>query len=301
MSAIPTGVAAEVAIGWGQLLGRQITIAGGTPVAGGCISPTARVMSDDGDVAFLKWGIPGDTPPGLFEAEATSLRALREASWLRVPQVFGFHEGRVGWLLMEWLQPAAATARTWPELGRGLAALHRAGNEQYGWTAHNFIGRLPQRNTWSADWPSFWRENRLEPQVRRACDAGFFSPQERRRLDTLMDSLPQKLAPAAEDGPSLVHGDLWGGNVHVTAAGEAALIDPSSYYAHREVDLAMSQLFGGFDSAFYEAYKEAWPLQPGFEPIRCAVYQLYYLLVHVNLFGSGYLASTIGALARAGV
>src|SRR5512142_1005272 len=141
----------------------------------------------------------------LFEAEATSLRALREASWLRVPQVIDYREGRVGWLLMEWLQPATATSRTWPELGRGLAALHRASNKRYGWSAHNFIGRLPQRNAWSDDWVAFWRENRLEPQVRRACDAGFFSTPERRRLESLLDALPERLGPAAADGPSLLH------------------------------------------------------------------------------------------------
>src|SRR5215207_4748885 len=122
-------------------------------------------------------------------------------------------------------------------------------------------------------------------------------PGPRRERERLLDSLPEFLAPAEEDGPSLLHGDLWSGNV-ISAAGAPALIDPAVYRGHREVDLAMTELFGGFDARFYAAYEEAWPLLPGYREARRAVYQLYYLLVHVNLFGGSYVGQTAALLRR---
>ena len=299
MSRLPPALERAVAAAWGARLGREVAIADSAPVGGGCISATARLRSDRGEQAFLKWGMPGDTPAGLFAAEATSLRALRETNALRVPEVIALGESDASWLLLEWLEPGRATARTSQELGRGLVALHRHCAERFGWPEPNFIGSLPQANDWSASWPEFWRAQRLEPQLARA--AGFFSAGDRRRFDRLLSALPELLAGAGEEGASLVHGDLWGGNLHVTADGTPALIDPSSYYGHREVDHAMSELFGGFDRAFYAAYDEAWPRRPGYREHRRAIYQIYYLLVHVNLFGGGYVGSTLSALAAAGV
>ena len=142
---------------------------------------------------------------------------------------------------------------------------------------------------------SFWRSRRLEPQLRRALDAGAFS-QQRGEWDRLLAMLPQLLAPAEEDGPSLLHGDLWHGNVLCTRTGPA-LIDPAVYRGHREVDLAMARLFGGFDPRFFAAYHEVRPLLPGWQA-RLPVYQLYFLLVHVNLFGGAYVQQTAGLLSR---
>lgn len=276
-------------------------IAGAAPVGGGCISPTARVWSDAGDVAFLKWGEPGRTPDGLFRAEADGLAALAGAGEVRVPTVLGTGDEGAGWLLLKWLEPGAAGAVGWEALGRGLAALHRHRVARYGGPRDNFIGSLPQANGWMEEWAEFWHVRRLEPQLRRAREAGAFSPADVRRFDRLLDALPDRLAAAAAaDGASLLHGDLWNGNVHFTDAGEPALIDPSSYHGHREVDLAMSELFGGFAPTFLAAYREAWPLEPGYARLRRPVYQLYYLLVHVNLFGGGYVGSTLSTLAEAG-
>lgn len=269
---------------------------GARQVGGGCISPAARVESAAGDVAFLKWG----TPAALFREEARSLAALEATGTLRVPAVLGVGEGDgPGWLLLEWLEPAPARAETWAALGRGLARLHRRRAERVGWPADNFIGPLPQENGWTADWAAFWWERRLLPQLRRAYDAGHFSGVERRRFERLGAGLEGRLVAGAEDGASLLHGDLWSGNVHATGGGPA-LIDPSSYHGHREVDLAMSELFGGFGRGFHEAYREEWPLLPGYAEARRPVYQLYYLLVHLNLFGAGYVGSTLAALAAAG-
>ncbi|HEX9108545.1 MAG TPA: fructosamine kinase family protein, partial [Longimicrobiales bacterium] len=296
---VPREVQIEAEAAWSAALGRQVRVASGAPVGGGCISPSQRVLSQAGDVAFLKWG-DGGTPAGLFTAEATSLEALSQTGALRIPRVLGQGDAGAGWLLLEWLEPGRPNQESWRALGRGLATLHRTCAQRWGWAQDNFIGSLPQANGWLAEWPEFWGERRLLPQLERAYRAGHFPQAERRRFEALLRRLPELLAPAREDGPSLVHGDLWSGNVHITGDGAPAIIDPASYYGHREVDLAMSELFGGFDAEFYRTYGETWPLTPGYDPVRRAVYQLYYLLVHVNLFGGGYVGSTLRALAQTG-
>jgi protein-ribulosamine 3-kinase len=265
------------------------------PIGGGCVTPAARLRLRDGRSVFLKWAGSGRFPDRLFTEEARSLRALRDSGAVQVPAVLGEH---ARWLLLEWLEPGPPGRGAWPRLGRELAALHRTRADRYGWEADNFIGPLPQSNARTAGWAEFWRERRLLPQLARARAAGFLDAgPDAAAFDALLDSLDAWLAPAAEEGPSLLHGDLWNGNVHMMATGRAALVDPSTAYGHREVDLAMARLFGGFDAAFYDAYAEAWPLHDGHDERR-DIYQLYYLLVHVNLFGSGYLALTRERLRR---
>lgn len=277
---------------------RRVT--GAEPVGGGCISPTARLRTDAGESFFLKWG-GQEALDALIAAEAEGLRKLDEAGAVRVPRIMAASDGPgTAWLLLEWLEPGPAEPESWRILGGQLAALHRTRADRYGADSDNFIGSLPQRNAWSADWPAFWRDLRLEPRLRQAIDQGLLGPGDRQRFDRLFGRLDEILAPAADDGPSLLHGDLWSGNVHVMAEGTPALIDPSVYHGHREVDLAMADLFGGFGAGFRRAYEEEWPLAPGYEPVRRSVYQLYYLLVHVNLFGAGYVSRTRSALARAG-
>jgi fructosamine-3-kinase len=262
-------------------------------VGGGCISPAYRVECRDAGRIFLKT-VPPVGPPEMLEQEAVSLERISDTRTVRVPRVLAV---TAKWLALEWLEPARADDRGWRELGTALARLHRdaAANpessqrpDRYGWDAGNFIGSLPQANDYMDEWPAFWRERRLVPQLRLArtqLGAGMMT-----RFERLLDELGDRLASAAEDGPSLLHGDLWGGNVHFTTGG-GVVIDPSSYYGHREVDLAMAALFGGFPPSFFTAYSAEWPLQPGVESRR-AIYQLYYLLVHVNLFGESYVAQT---------
>jgi fructosamine-3-kinase len=168
----------------------------------------------------------------------------------------------------------------------------------WGWGSANYIGALPQDNTSAATWADFWRARRLEPQLRMARDRGRM-PATRAAWDRLFAALPGVLAAAEADGPSLVHGDLWSGNVLCTAGGEPALVDPAVYRGHREVDLAMAELFGGFDREFHAAYREARPLADGYDGVRRPIYQLYYLLVHVNLFGGGSVARTEAVLRTA--
>lgn len=273
-------------------------LAGTAPVTGGCISRTLRLEFESGLRAFLKWAPVSEHPESLFTEEARSLQELARTKTLRVPTVLEVHCGiDENCLLLEWLEPGRETRASQQELGYGLAALHRHKAQHYGWEADNFIGSLPQSNRRHADWPTFWREERLWPQLERA--AFQLEHTQRRRLEQLAEAAHDILADAAPDGASLLHGDLWGGNVHFTADGVPALIDPASYYGHREVDLAMSRLFGGFDQEFYDAYEEAWPCAPAWQQ-RTAMYQLYYLLVHINLFGGSYVGQTMSAVAQLG-
>ena len=293
-----------------------------TPVGGGCISETYRIESISGPV-FLKHH--RDAPPGLFAAEADGLRALRSACGdaLRIPTVVAMDEGdgsRGGaedaeghahssasarlrasadatWLALEWLEPGPRGRDFGERLGRGLAALHRAGvSGRWGWETANHIGSLPQENAPAPTWAEFWRDRRLLPQLRLAADAGRDTGP-RGEWERLLARLPELLADAEADGPSLLHGDLWNGNV-LSAWGSPALIDPAVYRGHREVDLAMAELFGGFDARFHAAYTEAWPPRDGYREVRRGIYQLYYLLVHVTLFGGGYTAQTLAVLRR---
>ena len=266
-----------------------------SPVSGGCINNGLRVLTDAGPV-FLKYN--PQAPPGMFAAEAHALDQLREqAAELVVPRVMAHAEAdgdAPAWIALEWLEPAARSPEFLERLGRGLAQMHRAAvDRSWGWERDNYIGSLPQANTPAASWSGFWRERRIEPQLDLARGAGRL-PGRQADWERLLDRLPAILAPAEEDSPSLVHGDLWSGNVLSTAAGPA-LIDPATYRGHREVDLAMADLFGGFGSRFHAAYGEAWPLQTGYD-VRRPVYQLYYLLVHVNLFGGGYVQQTSAVL-----
>ena len=269
-----------------------------TPVGGGCVNHGACVELADGRI-FLKHN--DGAPAGLFAAEARGLHALADAAGdLVVPEPLAWADaenGAPGWIALEWLEPAGRPRDFAERLGHGLAVLHRARRtEGWGWMEDNFIGPLPQENEGAGSWAEFWRTRRLEPQLARARAAGRL-PGRPEDWDRLMDRLPEALAPAERDGPSLLHGDLWCGNVLATTRGPA-LIDPAVYRGHRETDLAMTELFGGFADGFYAAYREAWPLLPGYATRR-AIYQLWFLLVHVNLFGGDYVRQTSGVLQEA--
>lgn len=170
-------------------------------------------------------------------------------------------------------------------LGQGLAAIHRTTAGAYGFDHDNFVGLLPQPNGWSESWISFYRERRLVPQLEIAARLGRLTPERRTLSERLLDRLPRWIDDTAVR-PALVHGDLWHGNWLDTVDGPA-LIDPAAYYGDREMDLAMASLFGGFSEAFWRAYEEAYPLLPGHEERR-PLYQLYYLLIHLNIFGEQY-------------
>ncbi len=276
---------------------RSVEILEAAPVTGGCIHQTQRLSTNLHEDFFLKWA--QDPLSDVFAAEADGLRALREATDLTVPEVIGYSE--IGedsaWLLLEFV-PRGSPATDYSEhLGGALADLHKAREGRCGWHRSNYIGSLPQTNSTMDDWPAFWWSERLEPQMALARDSRRLAGLDREWV-TLESKLPALLGGVADDGHSILHGDLWSGNVYPGADGMPVLVDPAVYRGHREVDLAMTELFGGFSNAFYAAYEEHHPLMDGYEEIRRHVYQLYPLLVHVNLFGGGYVDGAMRALRR---
>ena len=262
-----------------------VAIVGHSGVGGGCIANATRLETEAASY-FLKWG-RGDAA-STFEPEADGLRALRAAkSSLHIPKPIatGPVSGDSGFLLMEWIESGSMTSSFWEDFGRGLAEMHRHTAECYGFSSDNFIGRLPQVNKWADEWPAFFETRRLEPQVQLARERGRWSESWDVHYDRLKSRLPQLLPLNPE--ASTLHGDLWGGNFLVAEDGGAAILDPAAYYGHREADLGMTRLFGGFEERFYAAYDEAWPLESGSEE-RLQIYNLYHLINHLNHFGSGY-------------
>ncbi|MEM7804756.1 MAG: fructosamine kinase family protein [Pseudomonadota bacterium] len=252
-------------------------------VSGGDICDAWRLETDSGRV-FLK--TLGATHAGVLESEAAGLKAIAQTETIRVPHVLG--QGATSdttWLALEWLDLGSGGRDAEHALGTQLAAMHRHTSPKHGWDGDNWIGRTSQLNDWCADWTTFFGERRLRHQLELACRAGFARAL-RAPGDALLARLPDLLAGHTPE-PSLLHGDLWGGNWGV-AAGTPVIFDPAVYYGDREADLAMTRLFGGFGSAFYEAYDAAWPLPPG-AGARDALYRLYHVLNHANLFGGGYV------------
>ena len=260
-------------------------------VSGGDINDAFEAILTDGRKAFVKTA-RGAAHPEMFAREADGLKWLDEARVIRIPEVWGVGSR---FLVLEWIEPGRPGRDYDAELGRQLAALHRAGAGSFGWTVDNFIGKLPQDNATEPDWPTFYRQRRLEPQVRMAIDRRHMNAAIGAKFEKLFAVLEDRVGPA--EAPSRVHGDLWGGNRHVTPDGQPALIDPAPYGGHREMDLAMMQLFGGFGARVFEAYDETFPLADGWRQ-RVSLYQLYPLLTHVNLFGGSYVGSVQRALAE---
>ena len=228
-------------------------------------------------------------------AEARGLAELAAARALRVPRVLA--RGAAGgdaFLALEWIDAVAADAPCEARLGAGLAALHGCHAARCGYAEDNFIGATPQCNAWMDDWATFFRERRLRPQLSGAARRGFAA--EVSCGERLLAAVPALLA-GREVRPSLLHGDLWGGNWLASANGEPVLIDPAVYYGDREADLAMTRLFGGFGAAFYRAYDAAAPRAPGWQ-VRADLYNLYHVLNHVNLFGGGYAREAQALIGR---
>ncbi len=253
------------------------------PVSGGDISAAWRLQAAGGDV-FLKTGPASSLH--MFEAEAEGLVELAGANAVRVPTVYAVGEvGGDAFAAFEWLEFDRQSRDVEQKLGRQLAELHRSVKDRFGWHRDNTIGLTPQHNPWSENWVDFFAEHRLRYQLQLAADRGFGGELQLHGA-RLLKRLPV-FFDGYEPAASLLHGDLWGGN-WAACGGEPVIFDPAVYYGDRETDLAMTRLFGGFGRAFYSAYEASWPLAPGHEQ-RLHLYQLYHVLNHLNLFGSGYL------------
>jgi fructosamine-3-kinase len=257
-------------------------VASARPVAGGDINRALRLELDDGRSVFVKYR--DDAPAGMFRAEADSLARLAAAGVddLRLPAVLAVGEGL---LALEWIASAAAAPDHDERLGRGLARLHARPQDAFGGPADGNLATLPLPNAPCPTWPEFYARRRLEPLVRAGVDAGLLDPRCTGMMERLAPRLPDLLGPP--EPPALLHGDLWGGNAMTGPGGGPVLVDPAAYAGHREIDLAMMRLFGGFGPRVYAAYDEAHPLAPGHEE-RVPLNQLFPLLVHAVLFDGGY-------------
>ncbi len=265
----------------GEASGHPFRAAPPRHLGGGCIN-TALRLSDGEHAWFVKTN--GAERLDMFEAEAEGLAALADTDTLRVPRPLctGTHDGQ-SYIVMEYIASGSAGANGQALAGERLAAMHRHTVERFGWHRDNTIGATHQPNAWRDDWIDFWREQRLAFQLELAARNGF--PNLARRGELLLDRFAALIDH--DPAPSLLHGDLWGGNITFDTNGQPVIFDPAVYYGDREADLAMTELFGGFGSDFYAAYRAAWPLDPGYR-VRRELYNLYHILNHANLFGSGY-------------
>lgn len=283
----------SLTVTWPQRLETALgsSIRGKRPLAGGDINEAYEVELDSGERVFVKTN--PHTPPRMFEAEARGLEFLRRGlasdSSLVVPQVR--HQGG-DFLVLELLDRSSEDQSD--DLGRGLAELHLSSAEMFGAPEPNFIGTLGQINEPLPKWVDFFRERRLNVQLELPGARRLIDAECRRRFEILFNRLEELLVP--EEQPARLHGDLWGGNWFASTKGPA-IFDPAAYGGHREVDWAMMKLFGGFSERTFAAYNEVYPLSPGYQE-RLFVYQLYPLLVHVNLFGSSYVGSVQDTIRR---
>jgi protein-ribulosamine 3-kinase len=251
-------------------------------VGGGCIN-SAAVLGDGEQRWFVK--LNDAARLDMFEAERDGLEAMAATNSIRVPQPLccGVAAGQA-FIAMEYVPLGGAGGATAALAGEQLAAMHRAGAAAFGWHRENTIGATPQPNGWEADWRGFWCERRLGFQLELAAQNGYGGRLQQRGARLLAD-VGALLGHAPV--PSLLHGDLWGGNLGGDDAGNPVIFDPACYYGDREADIAMTELFGGFGGRFYAAYNAAWPLDAGYG-VRKTLYNLYHILNHLNLFGGGY-------------
>lgn len=257
------------------------------PVSGGDINETYKIITAAGDY-FLK--VQRNANELFFKKEANGLMLLSKA--VRTPAVIEIGEiGSDAYLLLEWIDSGP---RDDEKLGAALVSLHSETNNRFGLIGDNFIGKLPQCNKQNEDWASFYIECRLIPQVKMAKGQGLWNLRREKQMTLLMDKITNTYKRLSVI-PRLLHGDLWSGNIMFAKNGDPVFIDPAVSYGNREMDIAMTRLFGGFGHSFYERYEELLPLDKDWQE-RISWYQLYYLLVHLNLFGAGYGSAVDRAL-----
>ncbi len=276
------------------------TISSSIPVSGGCINSTEIISLHSGDKFFVK---SNREHPELFATEVSGLQAIRQTQTIRVPDYHGHGKTNdgTGFLILEFIETGTGSVDFFEKFGRLLASMHLKStkisrNYQFGLPTNNFIGCSPQINVPSNDWPTFFAEQRIGFQLKLAVDAGLSSPELYRLCEQLINKLPSLIGNSNEP-PALIHGDLWSGNYLASSTGEPVLIDPAVYFGPREAEFGMTMLFGGFNSEFYQAYNEAFPLAVDWEE-RVEIYKLYHLLNHLNLFGTSYLSDCLTILRK---
>jgi len=276
-----------------EATGAPFTIEWRAGAGGGCINE-CHVIRGRGRAFFVKLNSPERAE--MFSAEAAGLHEIARTKTVRVPEpVCHGASPAACWLALEHLELRSGDDRSMARLGRALACMHRVTGERYGWHRDNTIGATPQVNTRSGNWLAFWHERRLGYQLQLAGSKGHSG-----RLvaagERLLGALPS-FFHGYTPPPSLLHGDLWSGNVGMETSGDPVIYDPAVYYGDREADLAMTELFGGFPASFYQAYGAEYPLDAGY-PVRKHLYNLYHVLNHLNLFGGGYGAQAQRMIER---
>jgi protein-ribulosamine 3-kinase len=263
-----------------------------TSVSGGDINAASRVETDQA-ILFLKVNSASRFPK-MFEGEEQGLLLLSNSDFaVPKPKLVGQIK-RHQYLIMEWIEKGNPASDFWQQFGRTLANLHQTRDDRFGLDSDNYIGSLRQSNSKHKSWGAFYREERLKPQMELASKAGLLSQKMKLGFDALFNLL-EEIYPSEK--PSLLHGDLWSGNMMVDSTGSPCIYDPAVYFGHREMDVAMMALFGGFGSAWIDAYNEVSPLESGWGD-RVEIGQLYPLMVHVNLFGSSYSRTVEASLKK---
>ncbi|MGB1140608.1 MAG: fructosamine kinase family protein [Halioglobus sp.] len=263
--------------------GESFTASAASPIMGGSINEAMRLDGNLGTY-FVKLNKPALVD--MFESEAEGLAEINATGEVLTPAPVCWGEGgEQSWLVLEFINSGYQHSWSSARLGEQLAALHRHSAQRFGWRRDNYIGRTPQPNNESGQWVNFYAEQRLGFQLALAKGQGA-SASLLSAGELLLADLPVFFSDY-QPMPSLLHGDLWGGNWACDPGGNPVIFDPAVYYGDREADIAMTEIFGGFDAEFYRAYNDTWPLDPGY-PVRKTLYNLYHVLNHYNLFGGGY-------------
>jgi fructosamine-3-kinase len=262
-------------------------------LSGGCISNAYKITMSDGSIYFLKYN--QSTSKDMFIKEANGLKELAIANAIRIPEVLSFAED---YILLEYIPTGDKKRNFFEEFGQSFAEMHKFTSNSFGFYEDNYIGSNPQTNipveNEKASWVSFYFNKRILFQLQLAEQLGNSTEELRKGISKLENKIEEIIGNSAEK-PSLLHGDLWGGNYIVDENGNAVLMDPAVYYGHREADLGMTKLFGGFSSEFYRAYNETFPLEDGYD-YRENIYKLYHVLNHLNLFGGGYYSQALSLI-----
>jgi protein-ribulosamine 3-kinase len=274
-----------------QVAGTDVKVNEVRPIGGGNTSRAFAVKTTSGNF-FIKTNRAGLID--MFEKEAKNLELLRHILPNNTPEVVGFGTiDHISYFILKLIEPGKRVADFWADFGRTLSELHKVNGITFGLDYDNYIGSLPQSNKQNVNWVDFFLEQRIIPQAKKA--EKVLGSDIMSMIDKLGNRLPDLLT---QSRPSLLHGDLWSGNFTLNQKGTVCLVDPATYYGNREIEIAFTKLFGGFEDEFYDAYNEVMPLDKGFFDTRADIYNLYPLLVHVNLFGGWYVASVRETLKR---
>ncbi len=275
-----------------QTTGQVFSVKQQQTMGGGSINDAFLLTGDDEKQYFVKTNLSGQQ--AMFEAEAKGLQEMASSNTIKVPQPVCFGENKSqSYIVLEYLDMGGRANQN--VLGEQLAAMHQKTAEQFGWEINNTIGATFQENTWNKSWIDFWSEHRLGFQLQLAAQNGYGGVLQSLG-EKLLIEMP-KLFTGREIKPSMLHGDLWGGNVAGLKDGTPVIFDPAFYYGDREADLAMTYVFGGFSADFYASYQNVFPLDDGFA-VRKTFYNIYHIINHLNLFGGGYHGQSIHMLEQ---